>query len=267
MAPSLLERPLASFNKTGQPVSSLGEAFVARLVRLGFELAATAQIETLTRALGSASGADLLHEAMGAQLALGVPGLDAEACLRADMHLLAALERTGGFWTAEECHARLRLSRARLHQLRQERRILALSLGGTALGYPVVQFVRLSIGKLRPHPGLQQVLIAGDRLHPVELFGLLALPQPTLGRTPATDPRQVDVALGNPGQIAYGDHAERTRTGWEAIHDGDASLVVALLRHLLTRNENSAEHMSRNGRGEDAGDAMERGDVRQGGGA
>lgn len=154
-------------------------------------------------------------------LARGLTTPEAEARLRGELAIGEALERTGGMWRADEAQARLHVSRAALHAWRSGGRVLALALADGSFGYPVAQFVPAAVDTSppRPHPELPAVLAAGRALTPYELFGFLATPQPTLAADAAPD---------------------QPRTGFEALHAGDAGQVIDLLGYLTTADDAAA---------------------------
>lgn len=219
---TLLDQPLHTFVEAhGERVPPQTEAFVARVASLAYDVAAVSSPAALARALASGSPAALLRELAALLLARGIAAPEAEARLRGELAIAEALERTGGLWRADEAQAALRVSRAALHAWRAAGRVLALPLVDGSFGYPVAQFVPGASDATppRPHPDLAAVLAAAGPLTPHELFGFLATSQP---------------ALAPPGAP---NSAAAARTGFEALHAGDAARVVALLAHLTTPDD------------------------------
>lgn len=219
---TLLDQPLhALLDAPAARVSPQAEAFIARVANLAYEVATDTPPAALTRALAAGSSAAFLRELVALVRARGVATPEGEARLRGELAIGEALERTGGLWRADEAQGALQVSRAALHVWRSAGRVLALPLADGSFGYPVAQFAAAAADTAppRPHPALPAVLAAGSSLTAYELFGLLATPQPTLAAEEAPD---------------------RPRTGFEALHAGDAAQVVDLLVHLTTPDDADA---------------------------
>ena len=125
---------------------------------------------------------------------------------------------TGGAWTEEETARELSVSVERVREWRAIRRILAMPDDRGTTVYPAAQFAPGKQDAAAILPGLERVIaVAGEHLHPRELFGILATHQAMLATS-----------------------QERSRTGFAALVDGDADAVVAMLVHVTTEDDHDA---------------------------
>lgn len=219
---SILDRPLRALLEPGQAgkLGPEGEAVVARLAQMAANIALTMGKSELLTALSASTPAGFLGVLAERLACAQPPNQSALEALRGKVALAESIVSSGGLWRADEAQRELRVSRATLQAWRDGRRVLALPMGDGSFGYPVVQFTRPSsdVEAPKPHPAMAKVLeAAADRLDAPELFVVLAAPQP---------------ALAKPGGDA--------RTGFEAMHDGDAESVVGLIRHLVTPEDEGA---------------------------
>jgi hypothetical protein len=221
----LIDQPLSAFLSPEQAdrLGPEGEAVVARIAQMAASISLTMGRTELLSALSASTPAAFLSVLAERMAGASAPSLSALETLRGRIALAEAVERTGGLWRADEAQRELDVSRATLQSWRDGGRVLALPLGDGSYGYPIVQFVRPSsdLESPRPHPDLVKILgAAGEALQVPELFQVLAAPQPTLA-----------------------DSAGRARTGFEAMHGGEADLVAAMIAHLVTPADAGAPPM------------------------
>ncbi len=219
---SMLDQPLSALLEPGQAgkLGPEGEAVVARLAQMAATIALTMGKSELLIALSASTPAGFLGVLAERLACAAPPNESALEALRGKVALAETIRSSGGLWRADEAQRELHVSRATLQAWRDNRRVLALPMGDGSFGYPVVQFTRPSsdLEAPKPHPAMANVLeAAGDRIEAPELFLVLASPQP---------------ALAKPGGEA--------RTGFEAMHEGDAASVVGLIRHLVTPADEGA---------------------------
>jgi hypothetical protein len=137
--------------------------------------------------------------------------------LKGRAELLRALEESGGLWRADEAQQQLRVGRAALQAWRRDHKVLALPLPDGSFGYPIAQFAPpdSDLQAPRPFPVIETVLErVGEALTAEELFLLLATPQ--------------DVLASSSGA---------SRSGFECMADGDEALVLAMLEHVLSGDD------------------------------
>ena len=207
-------------------LSPIEEAVVVRVATMVYELVQRASPAAVMTAAASGSNAALvgaLADLVGAEAAS--PDPIAAARLRGQVAVATRLTESGGVWGADEAIDQLRVTRSTLQNWRTARRVIALERDDGSFAYPVAQFEppRSDLQAPRPYPAMATIgACAKDALSAEELVVLLATPHERLGTG-----------------------TRAARTGFEALADGDASLVIDLVADVARPAD--ADAPSRNG--------------------
>ena len=142
--------------------------------------------------------------------------------------LLRALEDAGGLWSDEEVARHFNITLEAVQEWTDRSKILAVEhLDGHRV-YPSAQFERRGAMLSAPHSfvSIAAIITAAGDMNREELAGLLVTPQDWFATR--------DGISGS---------ALRARTGFEAIADGDAHMVIELVRDLAIPADEGAPPM------------------------
>ena len=221
---SILDQRLSSVvhaDASESRLSPLAEAVVARVATMAYQLVSHASPAAVMTAAASGSNAALvsaLADLVGAESR--APDPVAIARLRGHVTLATRVAESGGVWPADRAMEQLGVTRSTLQNWRTSRRVLALERDDGSFAYPVAQFQqpRSDMTSPRPYPALSELgAIVGDRLTAEELVVLLATPQ-----------EELVSATG------------AARNAFDALADGDAEAVIAMVLRVVTPADDGA---------------------------
>jgi len=212
---ALIQKPANS-----HPISEAGQIVLSRVAALVYELVLRAPKAELAQVAASGSSAAFVG-GLAELLRYETPSTDdrLQSLLAGRLRLAKALEASGGVLLTDEATKRLGVTRSTLQNWRDTHRVLALKAADGSHLYPVGQFEQPTTDAQQPRPfeAIKEIReIVGDALTVDELIGILASPQRML-------------AL---------DGVERT--GFQALADGHAALVLDMIRHALSTDDADA---------------------------
>jgi hypothetical protein len=223
---AILDQPLRTLvgaDAAETRLTPLAESVIARVASMAYDLVREASPAAIMTAASSGSNAALvgaLADLVGAESNARRP--DAIARLRGQVALATCVAESGGVWGADDATAKLHVTRSTLQNWRTTRRVVALERDDASFAYPVAQFepARSDLTSPRPYAAMARIgEIVGDSLSPEELVALLATPQEALGNSSG-------------GGVS--------RTPFQALADGDAEAVLALITHAVARSDADA---------------------------
>lgn len=221
---SILDRRFGSVvhaDESETRLSPMAEVVMARVASMAYQLVSHASPAAVMTAAATGSNAALvsaLADLVGAES--HEPDPVALARLRGHVTLATRVAESGGVWPADKAIEQLSVTRSTLQNWRTSRRVLALERADGSFAYPVAQFQqpRSDMTSPRPYPALSALAaIVGDRLTTEELVVLLATPQEELTSTQG--------------------HA---RNAFDALADGDADAVIAMVLRVVTPADEGA---------------------------
>ncbi len=221
---TLLDQPLRTLvhaEASDTRLTPLAESVVVRVAAMVYELVTQASPAAVMNAAASSSNAAMigaLADLVGIEAQHPDPSTIAR--LRGHVILATRVAESGGVWPADQAIKHLNVTRSTLQNWRTSRRVLALERDDGSFAYPTAQFERprSDLSAPRPYSALPRLLdVVGDQLTAEELVVLLATPQESLA-----------------------DEHGRARTAFDALADGDAGAVVAMVTRAVTPADEGA---------------------------
>jgi hypothetical protein len=162
---------------------NLAEAVAARAAGLAAALVAQASAATLLHAASAPTDSAFVGALADLILESGRVDPVAAARLRGRIALAAAIEDSGGAWSADQAQIALGVGRTTLQNWREQGRVLALEAADGSFLYPVAQFAQPAsdLTAPRPYRAIADIVAAArGAVSTEELVAMLAVPQAML---------------------------------------------------------------------------------------